>query len=464
MTVLPEFDGLRALVVGFGLEGADLVRFLCERGARVTVSDLRPPGRLQRSFEACAGCRYDAVLGQQPAPLADAADAVFVSQGVPLDIPLLRRARERGLPFLAQTALFFDLCPGRLVGITGSSGKTTTTSLVGAMLAAAGVPHEVGGNIGRPLLARLDAITPETAVVLEVSHTQLLFTQRSPALACVTNVTPNHLDRFTWAEYTALKQHLLDYQSPADVAVLNADDPASRERLATAARVRHFSLRSGDADAWLADGRCFLRSVPPHGRGPAGVAELLSAREIPLRGAHNVANVLAAALVADSLGAPPETIAAAVRAFPGVPHRLEVVLQRHGVVWVNDSIATTPERTLAAIRAFDEPLVLLLGGREKHLPLETLVEAAGRRARAVVTFGEAGPLLAAALRDGAPRVRVVETADLAAATAAAAEAAQEGDVVVLSPACTSFDAYDNFELRGEHFRALVRELTEAPAR
>ncbi len=463
MTPELDFRGKKVTVVGLGIEGVDLVRYLVGQGARVTASDVRTADRLTPHLREMDGLPIRLSLGANDPADTVSADMVFVSQSVPLDIPALSAARERGVPLSSMMRLFLDLCPGPVIGITGSSGKTTVTSLVGAMLAAAGMPHVVGGNIGVGLLSLLDRLTPETWVILEMSHTQLELTTKSPHVACVTNVTPNHLDRYGWPQYVALKENILRYQTEADFAVLSYDNEETRSLAAkTRAPVLFFSTEGdipGDGTL-LRDGEVVLRQG---GRE----TPVMPVAAIPLRGRHNVSNVLAATEAASICGAAPAAIESAVRSFHSVPHRLEFVARVDGADYYNDSIATTPERTLAGMRSFEEPLVLLLGGREKHLPLEEMSREICRRCRAAVFFGEAGEALGAAARaacdDVTPEKRPhMETvATLSEAVAAARAAARPGDVVLLSPACTSFDAYDNFEERGAHFRRLVLALPGA---
>jgi UDP-N-acetylmuramoylalanine--D-glutamate ligase len=438
----------RALVYSLGIEGRDLARWLLAHGASVTISDTRPTGLLERAGAHAPAGVERVVTGQ---PLLDPAgfDLLAVSQSILRHDPAVVRARGLGIPVVSQAQLFLQLCPGRVVGITGSSGKSTTTALVAAMAREAGLDHVVGGNIGEALLARLDEIGPATTVILEISHTQLQYTDRSPAIAALTNVTPNHLDQFSWDEYVALKRHLFDFQSRDDVAVLNADDPVSGGwSTELEARVVRAAV-SGDhgaCGAWLENGVVKVRSG-------GTISSVLDASHLRLRGAHNVANVVMACAIGGSMGLAPAPMAAAALAFHGVPHRLEVVGSVNGATWVNDSIATAPERTIAGLRAFTEPVVLLLGGREKNLPLDELRALVRERCRAVVCFGEAGPVFAAAMQ--APGATV---ATLEEAVARAAGLARPGDVVLLSPAGTSFDAYPGFEARGAAFRDLVRAM------
>ena len=447
-------------VLGLGIEGVDLVRYLASRGASVTVSDAKSPEALSSRIRELDNLPVQFSLGENRVEDALSADLLFVSQGVPLTHPAVQAAQDRGVPISSMTRLFLERCSGTVIGVTGSSGKTTTTALLGSMFAAAGRKHVVGGNIGVGLLGLLDEITPKTWVVMELSHTQLETAGRSPHVACVLNVTPNHLDRYTWEEYTALKLRILQEQSREDIAVLNLDDElACSFATETPGRVVWFSARrspnGGDA-AFVRDGAVVWRTGSVE-------TKLFSTEEIPLRGAHNVSNVLAAVALAGVAGLALEAMTRAVREFTPVAHRLERVVQVGNVSYYNDSIATTPERALAGLRSFQAPVVLLLGGREKQLPLEELAREAVERCRAVVCFGEAAPLLEEALRSAAAEASsepppIERASTLAEAVKAARRLAQEGDVVLLSPACTSYDAYENFEERGEDFRRMVRRL------
>lgn len=457
---IPDVRGKRALVYSLGIEGRDLAAWLLRNGASVTMSDTRSEEAL-RAAGATAPEGVERVVTGQPFLPPDGFDLLAVSQSVLRHDPMVVRARELGVPVVSQMELFLRLCPGRVIGITGSSGKSTTTALVGAMARAAGIEHIVGGNIGEALLGRLDEIRDTTTVILEISHTQLQYIDRGPDIAAITNITPNHLDQFSWDEYVGLKRRILETQCTESVAVLNADDETSRGLFEDVRGELHLACRRespGTHDgAHLGDSAIYLRKW-------GTVARLLDSSEIQLRGEHNLANVVMACAIADAAGFDRTAIAEGARTFRGVAHRLEVVGQVDGVTYVNDSIATSPERTIAGLRAFEEPVVLLLGGREKHLPLEGLRELVRRRCRAVVCFGEARDLFFEQVAAAAPQQARVET--LEEAVTAAKGFAQAGDVVLLSPGATSFDAYPNFEARGEEFRTLVRRLPgfeEVPA-
>lgn len=454
----PAFDpaslrGQRVLVYSLGIEGRDLARFMVAHGAEVTVSDTRTEAALDAAH-AAAPAGVGRVVTGQPLLSPEGFDLVAVSQSILRSDPAMARAREAGVPTTSQMRLFLQLCPGAVVGITGSSGKTTTTALVAAMARESGTKHIVGGNIGEALLGRLDEIDPDTTVILEISHTQLQYTDRSPHVAAITNVTPNHLDQFRWDEYVGLKRHILEYQHDGDIAVMNADDPTSVALLADArASVMRTSIAGelppGADGAWMDGPNIVVRT--------GGIESTVAHRgDIALRGRHNLANIVMASAIGRGAGFSVDAIGGAIRGFRGVPHRLEPVGRAQGALWINDSIATSPERTIAGLEAYNERVVLLLGGRGKNLPLDRLQDLVKRRCRAVVCFGEAGHEFAEAMLGAMRQVHLVATLD--EAVAAAAGLVHSGDVVLLSPAGTSFDAYPNFEARGQHFRDLVRAL------
>jgi UDP-N-acetylmuramoylalanine--D-glutamate ligase len=447
-----RFDGQQALVIGLAREGIDLTRFLDASGARVTVSDRKPADELaprRAQLSGLTSVRY--VLGSEDPSVLDGIDVVFASPGVPPDNPLLRAARARGIPVTSLIELFFELCPSPIIGITGSAGKTTTTSLLGEVLRGAGRETFVGGNIGRPLLGELPRMSATSWAVLELSSFQLEPLHVSPTIAVVTNVTPNHLDRHpTMAAYWAAKGQILNHQQASDWAVLNADDAWS-SRYLTRGGVRRFSLERPVDGAYLLGGELIVGAYP-----------LLPVAEVPLRGRHNLANVLAACLAADLAGVERAAMVEAVHGFSGVPHRLQTVADVDGVKYVNDSIATAPERSIAALRAFDEPLVLIAGGRDKHLPMQAWAELIVQRVRHVVLIGEMGELVADALRNADSRYRSVSRArSMDEAVHQAARAAHAGAVVLLSPGGTSYDQYHDFEERGADFTRAVAELARA---
>ena len=453
-----SFAGLCVGVVGLGIEGQDAVRFLKSEGAAaITVFDRRSFDELQNEQATLADDQIGLLPDTPEALDTQHLDALVVSQGILDSHPLVASAHTQGLPISATMRLFLQRCPTPVIGITGSAGKTTTTTLVHRILQATGMTVIAGGNIGTGILEQLPSIDRDTVVVLEISHTQLLRTDRSPHLAAVLNIAPNHLDQFGWTDYVDLKRKLVRHQTPDDIVVLPTDNAAAALAQDTPAQCYAFGRGGGKRGAFVEGDRIVWRDGS-HTR------EIAPVSAIALRGAHNVQNVLAAVAIVGAWGAPLDAAASVIAAFRGVPQRLEEIATIDAVLYVNDSIATTPERTLAALRSFDAPIVLLLGGRDKQLPLEELATEVRSRARAVIGFGEAGPgFIASLAADTATlETRVVET--LPQAVQAAYELAQPGDVVLLSPAGASFDAYPNFAARGRHFVDLLRTLEAEDAR
>ena len=475
--------GVKVAIIGAAREGTALARYLAACGAQVTLSDTKPAEALGKALAALEGLPVRLALGGNPADLL-AADVLFTSPGVPPTAPIVVQAREQGVPISSEPRLFIQSCEALVVGITGSSGKTTTTTLTGRMYAAAGRRTWVGGNVGQPLTERLlGAERPEVAV-MELSSFQLeLFApeyqgpavevRRSPAsrlisvagwspqIAAITNITPNHLDRHpSMEDYIRAKTNILRFQRPEDAAVLNADDPVTASLVPQAkGRVFTFSLETPVAEGAYLYGEELMLRHQGHER------RLCRVEEVKLRGRHNLANILAAACCALAGGVELAAMHQVASTFTGVAHRLETVGVRRGVTYVNDSIATSPERAMAALCAYREPLVLLAGGRDKHLPWDAWAELVRERVRVVVAFGEAVPIVVGALeraksRGGAPGPSVHPVASLEEAVELAARLARPGEVVLLSPGGTSFDAFEDFEARGNRFRELVAALGE----
>ncbi|HEX2173270.1 MAG TPA: UDP-N-acetylmuramoyl-L-alanine--D-glutamate ligase [Dehalococcoidia bacterium] len=457
MRPLPaDWAGRRVTIVGLAREGVALARYLAPRGADVTISDAKRAEDLAGALDQIRGLPYRLAAGRNRVEDLIGADVVFVSPGVPKDLPFLEEARRAGTRLSSETELFFQRCRGTIVGITGSSGKTTTTSLVGDILRASGRPTYVGGNIGRPLIEEVDSIPEDARVVLELSSFQLERADFSPPIAAVTNITPNHLDRHPSMEhYTQSKANLIRHQGPDDWAILNADDPGSRplDDLVRG-RALYFGRGIGRRDGACEEDGCLTMRLDGSERA------VLTRSEVPLRGDHNVANALTAIAVAAACGVPVEVVAQAIRQFKAVEHRIEWVREVGGVAYYNDSIATAPERTLAALQSFQEPIVLLAGGRDKHLPWEGLAREIARRCRAVVVFGEAADLIAGVLAETPGAPAAVRAASVRDAVRQAADLARPGDVVLLSPGCTSYDQFRDFEERGRVFKQAVAALPD----
>jgi len=449
---MDDLSGKRLLILGLARQGKALARFAAEAGAQVTISDLRSPEKLAGILADLRDLDIAYVLGEHPMSLLDKTDMMAVSGGVPADAPLVQAARARGIEITNDSQEFMKRAPTAVIGITGSAGKTTTTALTGVMGQVAGRRTWVGGNIGRPLIADLHKMQPDDMVVQELSSFQLEIWTQSPHVAAILNITPNHLDRHkTMAAYADAKGNILRYQSATDVAVLSADD-AGAMALATEVqgRLRTFSLRGAVEDgAFVRDEQIWLQNGHETAVCPL--------TDIQLRGQHNVLNVLAAITLADSVGIPAEAMRQAIRTFRGVEHRQELVRTLNGVRYVNDSIATAPERVLAALASFNEPLILLAGGRDKEMQWDEWTRQVTQRVKHVVLFGDLAEMLEKRLAAaGYRQMTRVEGLETAVSTAAAL--AQPGDMVLLSPGGTSFDAFDDFAQRGERFRALVENL------
>ncbi len=444
--------GQRALVIGLAREGLDLTRFLTAHGASVVVSDQKSADQLSEAVGQLGDGDVTLKLGGHELSHLDGVDVVYASPGVPPEHELLAAARSKNIQLSSLVELFFTLCPAPILGITGSAGKSTTTSLLGDIFAAAGRDVFVGGNIGRPLLGKLEQMSTSSWVVMELSSFQLEPLPVSPRIAVVTNVTPNHLDRHpTMDAYWAAKGQILAHQAPSDWAVLNADD-AWTLRYRPRGRLLRFSLRGVVEGAYLADQHLMLLGEP-----------LLDVVDVPLRGRHNLANVLAAAAAAHTAGIDRAAMRAAIRAFKGVAHRLQTVAERDGVLFVDDSIATAPERSIAALQAYDEPLVLVAGGRDKHLPMQEWAALIARRVKHVVLLGEMSDLVAQALHATDPTYSAISrVATMDEAVAEAARVSRSGDVVLLSPGGTSYDMYADFEERGRDFARAAAEFGTTP--
>lgn len=464
-----ELNGKRILILGFGRQGMALANWLPTLGAQVVVNDKKTAAELGINPTAYPGVRFR--LGKHSASLLRNADLVCISGGIPMDLPIVQEAIKRDIPLTNDAQLFLERCPAPVIGITGSAGKTTTTSLVADMVRLAGYKTWVGGNIGEVLLDDLREISKDDVVVMELSSFQLELMQSSPQVAAILNITPNHLDRHkTMEAYVSAKANILRHQRPDDIAVLNADDPVLNAlEAAVVGELVTFSDRTMVANGAFGVGnRMVLAGAASFDYSPH---VLCQREEIPLRGDHNVRNVLAAAAIAGSLGLaadrpgiPPETIREAILNFQAVSHRLEIVREVNGVTYINDSIATAPERLVAALRSFQEPLVLLLGGADKDLPWDEALHLALQKSRHIVLFGKDGEkqVTRKAMRIlnlmGATSRFVSQVETLYEAVEKAASLAQAGDVVLLSPGGTSYDAYPDFAARGEHFRQLVNGL------
>jgi UDP-N-acetylmuramoylalanine--D-glutamate ligase len=455
-----EFYGKRVVILGLARQGKALARFASQAGATVVASDLIPLDKAGALVEEMADVEMEFVFGGHPLSLLDGTDVLAISGGVPSGAPIVIEAKDRGIRLTNDSLEFLKRTKSQVIGITGSAGKSTTTALTGSIALASGRNTWVGGNIGRPLIAELGAMQKEDIVVQELSSFQLELWTESPPVAAVLNVTPNHLDRHgTMEVYSSAKANIIRYQKSDDVAVLSADDEGALALRGTVkSRLREFSLEKTVNDgAIVRDGKIWLRD----GSREKAVLDL---DLIPLRGRHNVLNVLASTVLADSADISAETIREAVASFEGVEHRLEPVGTIDGVLYINDSIATAPERAIAAINSFSEPIVLLAGGRDKNMVWEDWARAVIDKVKVVILFGELVDLMDSKL--GATsnemasdrKAEILTASSMEAAVLQASRLAIAGDVVLLSPGGTSFDAFTNFAERGVFFRDLVNRM------
>ncbi len=458
-----DWNGVRVVILGAARQGLALARFLVGRGAVVTLSDKKPTGQMADAIQSLEGLPIRWFLGGHPFEMLEGADLLCLSGGVPLDQPIVAEARRHSIPLSNDSQVFMKAVPCRVIGITGSAGKTTTTTLVGRMAESAVKPPckaWVGGNIGLPLIEYLDEIKPEDTVVLELSSFQLELMTVSPQVAAILNITPNHLDRHgDMQAYTAAKTRILAFQGKEDCAVLGREDPGA---WGLAPLVKGRLVSFGAARPPAGEDGAFVEGDRLYIQHDGQVEELAPLSQVALRGRHNLLNVLTACAIAAASGFDAPAIQAGIEGFTGVPHRLEMVGAVRGAAWYNDSIATAPERTIAAINSFEEPLVLLLGGRDKNLPWDELASLVHQRVDHVVVFGEAGPKILQALGPLQPGRRpftLTYCQSLSQAVLAASQVAEEGDVVLLSPGGTSFDEFKDFEERGERYRQWVKQLS-----
>jgi UDP-N-acetylmuramoylalanine--D-glutamate ligase len=457
-----ELNNKRVLVVGLGKSGVASALFLKSHGARVTISDTKSGDDLRNEIPALLDHGIAVETGGHGERTFREQDLIVVSPGVPVDAPLLQQARSLGGAVIGEIELAARFLPGPIVAITGSNGKTTTTTLTGEILAAGGLPTLVGGNIGTPAISLAERAKPDTVTVLEVSSFQLETIQTfRPKVAVVLNITPDHLDRHkTFETYTDAKARIFENQKADDFAVLNEDDPTCIQLAArTRAQVFWFSRQKEvKQGAWVREGTILFRD----GRGEQKTSqrEIMQVSEIPLKGAHNLENVLAAICAGALMGCAPGKIRQAVVDFKAVEHRLEFVATIRGVDYYNDSKATNVDATIKAIESFPANIHLILGGKDKGSDYSVLNDLLRQRVKRVYTIGAAAEKIESQIvsaKDGGPEVVHAETLESAVRRANAV--AEAGDVVLLAPACASFDQFKNYEERGRVFKEIVHKLS-----
>jgi UDP-N-acetylmuramoylalanine--D-glutamate ligase len=447
-----ELKNKRVLVVGLGRSGAAAALFLQDHGARVTVSDTKSEAQLQKEIAALLDRGISLETGRHSERTFRDQDLIVVSPGVPADQPELQHARAMGIPVIGEVELACRFLQGRIIAITGSNGKTTTTTLVGEILSKSGKKTLVGGNIGTPVISLAGESSPEHLLVLEISSFQLeTIEQFRPWIAAILNITPDHLDRHrTFEAYVNAKARIFENQQGGDFAVLNADDPTCVELknkskgalywFSRKQRVENGACLSNDQIVFIASGL----ETP-----------VLPVSDIQLKGAHNLENVLASVCVAMLAGCAPQQVRAAVAEFTGVEHRLEPVASVNGVAYYNDSKATNVDATIKALESFPGKIHIILGGKDKGSDYTVLVPLLRERARAAYLIGAAAEKIASQIQGA---TRIVSSGTLDRAVRQASEAAVSGDIVLLAPACASFDQFENYEQRGRVFKNLVQAL------
>lgn len=461
MTLRDYIESLRhktVAVIGIGVSNAPLLELLLAEGIRVTACDKRSREQMGEQAEHLEQLGCELHLGADYLKDLDA-DVIFRTPGLRPDVPEIAACVDRGAVLTSEMEVFFEVCPCPIIAVTGSDGKTTTTTIIAELLKAAGRRVWVGGNIGHPLLCEADGMLATDYAVLELSSFQLMTMKHSPHIAVVTNLAPNHLDvHRDMAEYVAAKENIFRHQSGEDVAVFNADNDITAEQSRRApGRARLFSRQDEVADG------VFLRGEDIVCRSGGHERVVMTTGDIKIPGVHNVENYMAAIATVDGL-VPDEVIRDFAREFGGVEHRIELVRTYRGVRYYNDSIASSPSRTIAGLRSFHEKVILIAGGYDKHIPFDVLGPEIVEHVKLLVLCGATADKIRTAVENapgyqpGKPEIR--DVTPFTAAVEAARDRAQPGDVVTLSPACAAFDQFKNFAERGKFFKSIVNGWQE----
>lgn len=450
----------RVAFIGAGVSHRQLIELFARKGISVTLRDKRSAQQLGEAYESLKALGVRMVLGEDYLENVDDT-VIFRTPGINFFHPALVKAREKGVAVTSEMEVFFQLCPCSIYAVTGSDGKTTTTTIISELLKAQGYTVHLGGNIGRALLPIVEAISPEDRAVVELSSFQLISMRQSPQVAVVTNISPNHLDvHKDMQEYIDAKKNILLHQDGFSQTILNADNPdtiALKELVR--GKLSSFSRRRGPMErgTWLDEkGMIWVKD-----KGEA--VPVLDSREIRIPGVHNVENYLAAiAAVWGTVSV--ENIRRIAREFAGVEHRIEFVRELRGVKWYNDSIASSPTRTIAGLNSFSQKLILIAGGYDKKIPFEPLAPKLVEKVKTLILTGDTAAKIEQTVTScpgyNPKELQIFRAGSMEEAVTMAYQAAQEGDIVSLSPACASFDAYPNFEVRGRHFKELVSRLPE----
>lgn len=452
-----EIKGKKIAFCGVGVSNTPLVEMFLKKGALITVCDKHTKEELGEICEKFEAMGVTLRLGADYLKNLDV-DIIFRTPGMKYTLPELTQARARGIVVTSEMEVFFDLCPCKIFAVTGSDGKTTTTTIISEMLKKQGFRVHLGGNIGRALLPIVEEISPDDYAVVELSSFQLISMKKSPDVAVVTNVAPNHLDMHKdMDEYVQAKMNLILHQGAFTRTVLNLDNEITKAMTAlTRGETLLFSRRSG-----VADGACLdeNKNLVMYYKGKKN--KIMARDDIRICGEHNVENYLAA--IAAVWGyVTPENMRYVAQNFNGVEHRIEFVRELDGVKWYNDSIATNPTRTIAGLNSFNQKIILIAGGYDKKIPFDPLAPVINEKVKCLILMGATAEKIEKVITADAAykpeNLKIIHVETMEAAVEAARDFAKQGDIVSLSPACASFDKYRNFELRGQHFKSLVNEL------
>ena len=449
-----SFKNQHIAIFGLGIEGIDMFKFLSDEGAIITVIDKGPIKKIQKTLDNFADYKFNLHIGKISEKNLQGIKYAFISQGIPLKSDQIALVHQKNISISSMTNLFFDRCKSPIIGITGSSGKTTTTSIIKAIFEESNVEHVVGGNIGIGMLGLLDRINKNTKVVLELSHTQLQLLTKSPEISCITNITPNHLDNFSWHEYVQLKHKIMLFQKKNDHVIINLDDKTSQDFIKNAAA--HISYFSTSAEAQIENGAFIDQDGFLTYKKNNNSTKIIHRDEIILKGIHNISNTLSAIIIAQILGIGAQECKKSIAKFHGIEHRIETVAIRNNIEFINDSIATTPARTSTALKAIDKKAILLMGGRDKNLEFGDLSIHIQEKCRFVILFGESRKKFLRQLQS--VNIDILEVITLKEAIELACNIARSGECILLSPGGTSFDQFENYAERGIFFKKLAKQF------
>ena len=452
-----KIRGSKVAVVGIGVSNVPLIKFLINHGASVVAHDKRTESQLGVTYNELKALGVEFILGENYLDkIDDDVKVIYKTPGVRFDVPALKNAVDKGAELSSEMELFFELCPADIIAVTGSDGKTTTTSLINDMLVRSGFKCFLGGNIGRPLIDDVESITENDKVIVELSSFQLHTMKKSPRIAVVTNVTPNHLDwHKDFDEYVDAKKAIFLNQGKNGRVVLNYDNELTRGFMKETENGVYFSRKNK-----LDDGYCLNDDMICFCEAGAVKREILNIKDIYIPGMHNVENYLAAVAALDGMISD-ETIRETAKEFHGVPHRIEFVRELDGVRYYNDSIASSPARTTAGLNSFSEKVILIAGGYDKKIPFDDFGSVVNEHVKKLVLCGFTADKIEAAVKNATnynKEMPIYKFEDFSAAVNKAREIAQSGDVVILSPACASFDLFKNFEERGNTFKDIVNKF------